>query len=102
MKNIELQSVRQPPAVGPVSGGKGERCCLFHAELPLLLAYMKAETAALAAGVCMPAGVPGSAGMESCWDPWSGLLVISAGGFASSLIARPIGFRFLARAAWPS
>ena len=96
--------MRQSLAVGPACGGKGELGCLFGAKLLLLLlARLKAETAACAAGDCMPVAGSGSAVMESCWDPGSGLLVISAGGFAAnSLIARPIVLRFLARAAWPS
>ena len=50
LQNTKLQCVRQSLAVGPACGGEGERGCLFDAELPLLLARMKAETAALAAG----------------------------------------------------
>ena len=102
-KNTELQTVCQSLAVGPACGGKGELGCLLGAKfLLLLLAVMKAETAVFAAGDCMPAAGPGSAGEKSCWDPRSGLLVINAGGFANSLIARPMVLRFLARAAWPS
>lgn len=86
--------------VGPACGVDGELGCLFDAKLPLLL-RMKAVTAAFAAGDCTPAGGSGPTGLESCWDG-SGLLVISAGGFAKSLIARPMVLRFLARAAWPS